>query len=171
MNKNTTFNPMLVAMCFVSPTMVLAQTSESTNAAEMITSPGAVNNQLATDQVETPGLVGVNALKFWDEWKAGFSDRTGLDFGIDYNVLGLAAMESHGEDPSAGGVFRVYGIWNLIGRGTLALNSGECVHLFRLIASLQSTLLMMEESTYLRPMTVQSGGSSSISGRHSDIVF
>ena len=46
-------------------------------------------------------------------------------------------------------------------RATLALNSGGCVRLFLLIASLQSTLLMMEESTYLRPLTVQSGGSSS----------
>ena len=88
MNKNTLFKRMLVAMCFVSPAMVLAQTSVSANLAEMITSPGAVNNQLATDQVEPPGLLGTNELKSWDEWKASFADPTGLGFGIDYNVLG-----------------------------------------------------------------------------------
>ena len=46
-------------------------------------------------------------------------------------------------------------------RATLALNSGEWFRLFRLTASLQSLWLILEESTYLRPMTVQSGGSSS----------
>jgi hypothetical protein len=40
------------------------------------------------------------------------------------------------------------------------LNSGEWVRLFRFIASLQSLSLMMEESTYHRPVTVQPVGST-----------
>lgn len=38
-------------------------------------------------------------------------------------------------------------------KATLALNSGGWFRLFRLIASLQSVLLMMEKSTYRRPTT------------------
>jgi len=52
----------------------------------------------------------------------GFKKRVekeyGLAFGFDYNVLFQAATESLGEDTAAGGVFRAFGQWTLLGRDT-----------------------------------------------------
>ncbi len=40
----------------------------------------------------------------------------GFSFGFDYNALFQAASDSLGEDTAAGGVFRAYGSWTLVGK-------------------------------------------------------
>ena len=52
-------------------------------------------------------------------------ERTGLDFGIDYFSLGLAATDSLGDSTAASGVLRVFGTWELSNRGTE--NNGSLV--------------------------------------------
>ena len=52
------------------------------------------------------------------ELKARIKDRTGLAFGADYNLLYQYASQSLGEDQASGGVFRFFGTWALLDRGT-----------------------------------------------------
>ncbi len=49
-------------------------------------------------------------------WKSDLAERTGLDFGLDYNLLGYAASSSLGDDTAAAGTFRLFGKWDLVGR-------------------------------------------------------
>jgi len=49
-------------------------------------------------------------------FKKRLEDVYGFSFGVDYNALFQAATESLGEDTAAGGVFRTYGRWTLVGR-------------------------------------------------------
>ena len=46
------------------------------------------------------------------------AEQTGLSFGIDYTAVGLGASTSPGRDHAGGGMVRLYGAWELIGRGT-----------------------------------------------------
>ena len=118
MKRTMNLSSVLTALLFIAPVSVWAQTTAPPQAAGAITGPTAVSNQLADDQKEKPGILGTTILKSWDDWKAGVQEGTGLDFGLDYNALGFAATESLGDDTSASGVFRLFGTWNFVGRGT-----------------------------------------------------
>ena len=97
--------------------MLLPALVHATDAASQLTGPDAVVNQLTDDAQDKPDLAGTEPVgKRWDAWKAGLKERTGLDFGVDYNALGFAATESPGEDTAGSGAFRIYGTWDLIGR-------------------------------------------------------
>ncbi|WP_163340742.1 carbohydrate porin [Desulfopila sp. IMCC35008] len=128
MNKITGKISAIMAILVLFSPSIKAQAAETQSAVTAITGPDAVDNQLNSDQEVKPGFFDANLLKVWDEWKGKIADRTGLSFGIDYNALGFAATESLGEDTSASGVFRVFGTWNLIGRGTN--NTGGIVFKF-----------------------------------------
>ena len=95
------------------------------DAASELAGPDAVSSQLAADEKDKPDLLGVDDQDGFDEWKACVKERTGLDFGIDYLSLGLAATDSLGDNTAASGVFRVYGNWELFNRGKE--NSGSLV--------------------------------------------
>lgn len=73
--------------------------------------------QLAADAKDKPELLGVDLQDEFDAWKAGVKERTGLDFGIDYISLGLAAIDSPGDSTAASGKIRFYGTWELYNRG------------------------------------------------------
>ena len=94
-------------------------------AASDLIGPDAVTSQLAADEKDKPDLLGIDAQAGFDEWKAGVKERTGLDFGIDYNSLGFAAIDSPGKSSAASGVFRVFGTWELYNRGEV--NNGSIV--------------------------------------------
>lgn len=51
-------------------------------------------------------------------WKKGIEDRTGLSFGIDNQTLYLGTSSDSDPSDSATNVFRVYGTWTTVGRGT-----------------------------------------------------
>ncbi len=57
------------------------------------------------------------ALRPWDAWRAELKRDYGLDFGIDYHLVGFAATGSNGDDDSLGGVFRFFGYWEWVNRG------------------------------------------------------
>ena len=107
-----------MALLFIAPALVWAQTTETRPAAKAITGPDAVDNQLDDDREENPNLLDTNLLKSWEDWKADIADRSGLSFGLDYNALGFAATDSLGDDTSASGAFRLFGTWDFFGRGT-----------------------------------------------------
>jgi porin len=59
------------------------------------------------------------------DWKARLQEDHGLSFGMDYTALVQGASNSPGEDSAAGGIFRLFGNWTLLGHGTS--NTGSIV--------------------------------------------
>ena len=116
--------------CIAGGTLLVAATSvvpglHAQDTASDLIGPDAVTSQLAADEEDKPDLLGIDAQAGIDEWKAGVKERTGLDFGVDYNSLGFAAIDSPGKSSAAGGVFRVFGTWELYNRGEV--NNGSIV--------------------------------------------
>ena len=116
--------------CIAGGTLLVAATSvvpglRAQDTASDLIGPDAVASQLAADEEDKPDLLGIDAQAGIDEWKAGVKERTGLDFGVDYNSLGFVATDSPGKDTAAGGVFRVFGTWALYNRGEI--NNGSIV--------------------------------------------
>jgi porin len=83
--------------------------------------PSSVGVQLKeNDQVVEEPLLRLpwidKTLKPWFDWKGGVAKKTGLGFSLDYQALYQKASTSPGEDEAAGGIFRFYGSWTLLGR-------------------------------------------------------
>jgi porin len=56
------------------------------------------------------------ALQPWFGWKGDLNKNYGLSFGLDYSALGQKPSDSLGKDNAAGGIFRFFGNWTVIGR-------------------------------------------------------
>jgi porin len=96
--------------------LVVPATLHAQSASDQLAGPGSTSAQLDSDAESQHG---------WSDWKASLKDRTGLDFGMDFIALGYGATESVGEDTAATGVMRLFGEWELTGRGTK--NTGTLV--------------------------------------------
>ena len=72
-------------------------------------------------------MVEERLLEPWFQWKQELQDDTGFSFGLDYTPLYLKSNADgfSGEDKAASGILRVFGAWDLTGRGTL--NTGALV--------------------------------------------
>jgi len=83
-------------------------------------SPDAVENTLADDARLTGSVFGDRLVQPWFDWKAGVQARHGFAIGADYTAVFLKASEQglSGEDAASGGIARLYGSWDLIGRGS-----------------------------------------------------
>lgn len=114
-----------IALLLGSSAPVLAQQQD---AATQLTGPDAVGNRLDSDKADKPKAQEAVTQKGADAWKARVKENTGLDFGIDYNVLGFAATNAPNEGSSASGAFRIYGTWELLNRG--GPNNGSLVFKF-----------------------------------------
>lgn len=53
----------------------------------------------------------------YEEWKQGVTERTGFSWGTDYSVQYFTASDSAGDYSAAGGMFRLFGSWDLVNRG------------------------------------------------------
>ena len=95
-----------------------ANGDDDTPDSRSFTSPDQVQNLLDDQQQDAPSWIEADWLEGWKGWKSDLYDDTGLNFGGDYNALLFAATDSLGEDTASSGVFRLYGHWDLIGRGT-----------------------------------------------------
>ena len=82
--------------------------------------PSSVDSELAEDAREKDSVFeGIDrALKPWFEFKERVNEDIGLQFGLDYSILYQGLTDSLGEDQAAGGVFRVFGNWTLLGRNS-----------------------------------------------------
>lgn len=87
-------------------------------AGDQFPGPDAVSQLLENQQRDESGFFEADWLKGWNAWKSTLDEQTGLSFGGDYNSLLLGATDSLGADDASGGVLRLYGKWNLLGRGT-----------------------------------------------------
>jgi porin len=82
--------------------------------------PNAVENQIESDQAEKDVLFDSDFFKPYSEWKGNVSEQTGFSFGTDYTAVFLGADDSlaGADDHASGGMIRLYGNWELTGRGT-----------------------------------------------------
>jgi len=92
--------------------------------------PNSVGSQLKTDDKVKEHLFKLedlqHAFKPYYDFKRRVNQKIGLQFGGDYNMLIQDASRSLGEDTAAGGVFRFYGHWKLLGRDSK--NTGTLVY-------------------------------------------
>ena len=92
--------------------------------------PSSVGGNLKEDdEVRKPWfrIEGIDkTLKPWFDWKGRLNKNYGLSFGLDYTALGQAVSDSPGEDNAAGGIFRFFGNWTVIGRDSG--NTGSIVY-------------------------------------------
>ncbi len=67
------------------------------------------------------------ALSPWFEWKRGLNEKYGLQFGAAYTATYQSASDAPegAEEEAASGIFRVFGRWALLGRGSK--NTGTLV--------------------------------------------
>ena len=63
----------------------------------------------------------------WFAFKEQLNERTGLQVGFDYTAFGQHVSSSPGERNAAGGIFRAFGTWTLLDRGT---SSGAFIYKF-----------------------------------------
>lgn len=80
--------------------------------------PNAVENVIADDARPISAVVKERVLDPWFEWKKRLQKDSGVSFGIDYSMLGLAASDSPGASSASSGLVRFFGSWDLVGRGT-----------------------------------------------------
>ncbi len=94
--------------------------SSVSKSASSLSGPSSVDSELAEDAREKDSVFeGIDrALKPWFEFKERVNQDLGLQFGLDYSILYQGLTDSLGEDQAAGGVFRLFGNWTLLGRDT-----------------------------------------------------
>jgi porin len=80
--------------------------------------PDAVENLIRSDRQQIDALFELEFLDPWFAFKEEIIEDTGLSFSIDYSSIGFGATDSPGDDGAVSGMFRVFGVWELIGRGT-----------------------------------------------------
>ena len=81
--------------------------------------PSSVRGTIDKDR-ETEAAVPfrVRFLNEYIDFKKRVEKEHAFAFGFDYNALYQVATESLGEDDAAGGAFRAFGHWTLVGRDT-----------------------------------------------------
>ena len=83
------------------------------------TGPDAVVNQLREDgERAVSTFEELLAFEGYEAFKTDLYERTGLQFGADYTASYYAATASIGKSTGSGGMVRLYGRWDAIGRGT-----------------------------------------------------
>ena len=83
-------------------------------------SPDAVQNRIEADRLGSGATLELDFLAPYRDWKEQFREDTGFSFGLAHISLGVAATKSLPglDDFAASGVFRHFGSWELLGRGT-----------------------------------------------------
>jgi porin len=82
--------------------------------------PNATENTIEEDARRVPSMVEERLLEPWFKWKQELQDDTGFSFGLDYTPVYLKSSADgfSGEDKASSGMLRVFGAWDLVGRGT-----------------------------------------------------
>jgi porin len=96
--------------------------------AENFGGPNATENIIEEDAKITGALIKKRITQPWFDWKAKMQEEHGFSIGVDYTALGLTSSEkgASGDDNAASGMVRIFGSWDLVGRGTK--NTGALVY-------------------------------------------
>ena len=111
---------LLAALALPAAAQEASQTQSGFEDVPRFGGPSSVGGTLQEDdEVRKPWfrLEGVDrAIQPWFDWKGNLNKDYGLSFGLDYTALGQKASDSLGEDNAAGGIFRFFGNWTVVGR-------------------------------------------------------
>ena len=111
-----------VLLVLLSVQSGFAQSSETTNedGYGKFGGPDAVQSRIESDRVEKDTLYDLEFLKPYYEWKDHIQEKYGYTFQMAYIPVFLKASDSLPgmDDNASGGVFRFFGFWELLGRGT-----------------------------------------------------
>jgi porin len=136
----------LLALLIIAPPLIVAQESrsEESQAAQPdetksgyedlpgFGGPGSVQEQLEKDDEAKKTLFRFDALKRalepYFDFKERAKERNGFAFGFDYSATYHSASDSLGEDDAGSGMVRLFGTWEVLGRGTD--NTGSIVYKF-----------------------------------------
>jgi porin len=90
--------------------------------------PDAVENTIEEDARITGAVIKERITQPWFDWKAKMQEDHGFSIGIDYSAVGLFSSEkgASGDDNAGSGMVRLFGSWDLVGRGTK--NTGALVY-------------------------------------------
>ncbi len=82
--------------------------------------PDAVENLIESDRADRDVLFESHVFDPFFEWQAGIKEKIGFSFGTGYTSNYLTADRGlpNTDDYSSGGMLRLFGIWELLGRGT-----------------------------------------------------
>ncbi len=113
---------LIIFFVFTLSTTTLAQETESSDKAQhpSLGGPDAVKNQMESDRADKDALYEFRLLKPYFDWKDGIKEKYGLAFGSDYTGVYLNANDNlpGTDDYASGGMVRLFGNWELLGRGT-----------------------------------------------------
>lgn len=87
-------------------------------AAQSFGGPGAVENQLDDDRRRGTPLIEGDPFEALAAGRARLKLQTGLDISADYSALGVYGDNATGDDSAASGMLRIFGSWQMLGRGT-----------------------------------------------------
>ena len=87
--------------------------------------PDQVDRQLEEDNESKESIFELCFLQSYFDFKSNLKESSGFSFGLDYTSVFLGANESLGEKDASSGMVRLFGSWDLVGRGTA--NSGALV--------------------------------------------
>ncbi len=94
------------------------QTADSTTTSSNLGGPDQVDNQLETDSQPKESLFRFPFLDPYFAFKDRLKTKSGLGFGLDYTTIAMKASASLDEDHTWGGMVRLFGSWELVGRGS-----------------------------------------------------
>jgi porin len=78
--------------------------------------PDSVGTTVEDDTAEKRPIFETGFLDGYHVWKEDLAEQRGLSYGVDYSSVFLAATASLDRDNASGGMLRVYGSWDAIGR-------------------------------------------------------
>ncbi len=109
----------LAAALLTTPVILMAQNFGG---------PDAVENTIEEDARITGAVIKERITQPWFDWKANMQEDHGFSIGIDYSAVGLFSSEkgASGDDNASSGMVRLFGSWDLVGRGTK--NTGALVY-------------------------------------------
>ena len=113
----------VVLMLFLWATQVgLTEESTSQNTTDHpgLGSPDAVENQMSVDRAEKDSLFDFRFFEPYFGWKSRIQEDYGLTFAGDYTSVYLKSTDSlrDTDDEASSGIYRLFGSWELLGRGT-----------------------------------------------------
>jgi porin len=94
------------------------QAQDTTRAHPSLAGPDQVDNQLASDARPKEPLVSFGFLDGYFAFKDRLKENSGFGFGIDYTAAYFGASAGLEADNAGSGILRLFGSWELVGRGT-----------------------------------------------------
>lgn len=79
--------------------------------------PDSVDVLLEEQRRKKQAWLEQNLFAPYESWKESVTERTGFSWGTDYSAQYFTASDSPGNYSAAGGMFRLYGSWDLLNRG------------------------------------------------------